>query len=64
MQQGCIALNSRSLVNTVSGIYLLPKKRRIGYVFQDARMFPHYRVRGNLQYGMVAGMRTKLNVIS
>ena len=27
------------------------EKRRIGYVFQDARLFPHYDVAGNLQYG-------------
>lgn len=39
------------------------EERRIGYVFQDARLFPHYRVRGNLQYGMAAGMRTQLNDI-
>jgi molybdate transport system ATP-binding protein len=27
------------------------ERRRIGYVFQDARLFPHYDVRGNLRYG-------------
>ncbi|BCA57096.1 Molybdate ABC transporter, ATP-binding protein [Nitrospira sp. KM1] len=27
-------------------------QRRIGYVFQDARLFPHLSVRGNLAYGM------------
>jgi molybdate transport system ATP-binding protein len=26
-------------------------RRAVGYVFQDARLFPHYRVRGNLLYG-------------
>ncbi len=26
--------------------------RKIGYVFQDARLFPHYTVKGNLRYGM------------
>lgn len=37
--------------------YLLaPEQRRIGYVFQDARLFPHYKVRGNLQYGMAKSM--------
>lgn len=30
---------------------LPPERRRIGYVFQDARLFPHYRVRTNLLYG-------------
>lgn len=46
-----------------AGYVLPPEKRRIGYVFQDARLFPHYQVRGNLQYGMEAGIRTQLNDI-
>ena len=28
----------------------------MGYVFQDARLFPHYKVRGNLRYGMAKSM--------
>lgn len=27
------------------------EQRRIGYVFQDARLFPHFSVLGNLRYG-------------
>ena len=27
------------------------ERRRVGYVFQDARLFPHFDVRGNLDYG-------------
>ncbi len=30
---------------------LSPERRRAGYVFQDARLFPHKRVRANLLYG-------------
>ena len=60
---GRIALNGRTLVDTAAGLCLPPEKRRIGYVFQDARLFPHYRVRGNLQYGMAAGMRAQFNTI-
>jgi molybdate transport system ATP-binding protein len=51
-QQGRIVLNGRVLNDVEKGICLAPEKRRIGYVFQDARLFPHYKVRGNLQYGM------------
>lgn len=28
------------------------ERRRIGLVFQDARLFPHFDVRGNLRYGL------------
>lgn len=62
-QQGSITLNERVLSDTVTGIWLPPEKRRIGYVFQDARLFPHYRVRGNLEYGMVKSMRPQFDAL-
>jgi len=55
-QQGRIVLNDRVLNDAEKGICLPPEKRRIGYVFQDARLFPHYKVRGNLRYGMAKSM--------
>ncbi|MGC6386181.1 molybdenum ABC transporter ATP-binding protein ModC [Ewingella sp. S1.OA.A_B6] len=60
---GRISLNERVLSDTDKGIFLPPEKRRIGYVFQDARLFPHYRVQGNLQYGMAASMRDQFDNI-
>ena len=33
------------------GTYLPVEQRRIGYVFQDARLFPHLSVEANLRYG-------------
>ncbi|WP_330960088.1 molybdenum ABC transporter ATP-binding protein ModC [Photobacterium sp. 53610] len=48
---GTLKLESRVLCDTRQGIHLPPEHRNIGYVFQDARLFPHYRVRGNLRYG-------------
>jgi len=33
------------------GIDMAPDQRRSGYVFQDLRLFPHRRVRANLDYG-------------
>lgn len=56
-ERGRIVLNGRILQDSQQGIYLPPEKRRIGCVFQDARLFPHYRVQGNLQYGMADTMR-------
>ncbi|PHM29926.1 ABC transporter related [Xenorhabdus budapestensis] len=62
-QKGRIALNERILVDTEQKILLPPEKRRIGYVFQDARLFPHYRVKGNLQYGMSPDMQLQFDKI-
>jgi len=62
-ETGRIALNNRPLFDADKGICLPPEKRRIGYVFQDARLFPHYRVQGNLQYGMAASMRGQFDSI-
>ncbi len=49
--RGRIALDGQDLDNTTSGLHVLPHRRRIGYVFQDARLFPHLNVRQNLDYG-------------
>ncbi|MEE7547859.1 ATP-binding cassette domain-containing protein, partial [Xanthomonas sp. Kuri4-1] len=48
---GRIAIDGRCLYDSARGIDLPPHRRRIGYVFQDARLFPHLDVRGNLRYG-------------
>lgn len=48
---GEIILADEVLFNGELGILKPPDKRQIGYVFQDARLFPHYSVRGNLNYG-------------
>ncbi|MFQ6372311.1 molybdenum ABC transporter ATP-binding protein ModC [Shewanella sp. YIC-542] len=48
---GEIRLGDRWLYHSAKKINLPPEKRNAGFVFQDARLFPHYRVRGNLNYG-------------
>lgn len=50
-QQGKIEVGDRVLLDTKKRILLPPHKRRIGYVFQDARLFPHLTVSQNLRYG-------------
>ncbi|MGJ0624156.1 molybdenum ABC transporter ATP-binding protein ModC [Xenorhabdus bovienii] len=62
-QRGRIVLNGRTLVDIEQKIFLPPEKRRMGYVFQDARLFPHYRVKGNLQYGMSPDMKPQFDNI-
>jgi molybdate transport system ATP-binding protein len=39
------------LVDTARGIFVPRHRRRIGYVFQEGRLFPHLTVRQNLLYG-------------
>ncbi|MBO9576974.1 MAG: ATP-binding cassette domain-containing protein [Sphingobium sp.] len=48
---GRIAVDGQCLFDATSAIDLPPEQRRIGYVFQDGRLFPHKRVRANLLYG-------------
>lgn len=49
--QGRIALGERVLFDSAARVNLPSHRRRMGYVFQDARLFPHLSVRQNLTYG-------------
>jgi molybdate transport system ATP-binding protein len=48
---GRIAVEDHVLVDTDKGIFVPSNRRRIGMVFQDARLFPHMNVSSNLRYG-------------
>lgn len=50
-QQGRVVVDGRVLVDTATGAFVPMHKRRIGIVFQDARLFPHMTVASNLRYG-------------
>lgn len=52
---GHIRIDGRVLFDSAAGIDVPAHRRRVGYVFQDARLFPHMDVRGNLLYGRHAG---------
>jgi molybdate transport system ATP-binding protein len=58
---GRIAVNGDVLFDSDAGIDLAPEHRRLGYVFQDARLFPHMTVRANLRYGM-SGRRDRSGI--
>lgn len=49
--RGVIALDDEILDDTAKRLHVPPHRRRIGYVFQDARLFPHMNVAENLDYG-------------
>lgn len=49
---GRIVVNGAVLFDAERGIDLPPEARRLGYVFQEGRLFPHLSVRGNLTYGL------------
>jgi len=55
--RGHIRLDGRVLFDAEAGIDLPPERRRLGYVFQDARLFPHLTVAANLRYGTPRGAR-------
>ncbi len=48
---GRIAVGQSLLLDSAKRTHLPPQQRRIGYVFQDARLFPHLTVMRNLSYG-------------
>jgi molybdate transport system ATP-binding protein len=48
--RGRMALDDTVLLDTARHIDLPSERRRIGYVFQDARLFPHLSVAANLRY--------------
>src|SRR5205085_2107652 len=50
-ERGRIVIASRALFDSARGIDLAPEHRRVGYVFQDALLFPHMSVRANLAFG-------------
>lgn len=50
--RGHIRVAGRTLFDSSSRLSLSTPKRRLGYIFQDARLFPHLSVEQNLRYGM------------
>jgi molybdate transport system ATP-binding protein len=49
---GHVVLDDHVLLDTARRIEVRPEDRRLGYVFQDARLFPHLSVAANLRYAV------------
>ena len=61
--EGQISLDGEVLADSGKRLFLPAHKRRFGYVFQEARLFPHLSVAQNLRYGrwFAAGKETNAN---
>jgi molybdate transport system ATP-binding protein len=54
-----IEIDGEVLEDSASKRYIKAERRNLGYVFQDARLFPHLSVAGNLHYGLQRTRRTQ-----
>lgn len=58
-ESGRIEIDGRVLYDSAAGVDVPTHRRRVGYVFQDARLFPHLDVRRNLLYGRHGGAQAR-----
>lgn len=56
---GRIAIDDTIFFDTVARRNMAVRRRRVGHIFQDARLFPHMSVKRNLTYARWAGWRSK-----
>jgi molybdate transport system ATP-binding protein len=61
-EQGFIRINDEIWQDSANGIFVPPHKRALGYVFQEASLFPHLSVLDNLQFGLKRIARSRRRV--
>jgi len=59
---GRICLDDRVLVDVQEGVFVPKHLRRVGYVFQDAQLFPHMTVAQNLRFGRYFATRDRREI--
>jgi molybdate transport system ATP-binding protein len=50
--RGVIRFGHDTWLDSENAVFVEPQRRRAGYVFQEAALFPHRTVRGNIEYGL------------
>ncbi len=55
-----IEVDGAVLTDSAQHLLVPPERRHVGLVFQDARLFPHMSVEGNLRYGLRRAPRGKI----
>ncbi len=61
---GRIVIGDRVVLDTQTGVFVPARERRVGYVFQDARLFPHMNVLDNLLFGWRRARRADESVFA
>ncbi|MEX5507922.1 molybdenum ABC transporter ATP-binding protein [Pseudomonas paralactis] len=51
-EEGFVQINDQVWQDSRNGLFVPPHKRALGYVFQEASLFPHLSVRANLEFGL------------
>ncbi|HET9955590.1 MAG TPA: molybdenum ABC transporter ATP-binding protein, partial [Polyangiaceae bacterium] len=57
-----VEFGGRVYQDSERGIFVPPHQRPVGYVFQEASLFPHLDVRANLEYGYRRNPRARLRL--
>jgi molybdate transport system ATP-binding protein len=51
-EEGFVRINDEVWQDSRKGVFVPPHKRALGYVFQEASLFPHLSVQANLEFGL------------
>lgn len=60
-QHGIISINGHFWQDSEKNLFIPPHQRNLGYVFQEANLFPHLSVRDNLQFGLKRIVTKQIN---
>lgn len=61
--KGLIKIQDRVIFDSENRISVPPYARRMGYIFQESRLFPHLTVNSNLRYGYRDGHQIRFDEV-